>query len=57
MEKNYHIGVDLGVRPKKWWQRFLVWLGFRNRWTDMSCAVFGEKKADGTFIVHDIKYF
>ncbi len=35
---KYYMGVDLAFRLK-WWQKFLVWLGFRNRWQDYSHSV------------------
>lgn len=53
---KYYLGVDLGFRLK-WWQKVLVWLGFRNRWQDYSCSTVWKEKEDGTVELVDIKYF
>lgn len=53
---KYYIGVDLAYRLK-WWQRLLVWLGFRNRWQDYSASVVFKDKGDGTVEVVDVNYF
>lgn len=54
-EGSYFMGVDLAVRLK-WWQRFLVWIGFRDRWQDYSCSTVFKRHKDGTLEVVDINY-
>ena len=53
---KYFVGVDLAYRLK-WWQRFFIWLGFRNRWQDYSCATVFKELPDGTLEVVDINFF
>lgn len=53
---KYYMGVDLAYRLK-WWQRILVWFGFRNRWQDYSCSTVFKRRTDGTLEVVDINYF
>ena len=53
---NYYIGVDLAIKLK-WWQRFIVWLGFKKKWWDYSCAVVLEKEKDGTYKMINEYYF
>lgn len=50
MRDKYYIGMDLAIKPK-WWQRLVVWLGFKKRWWDYSCAVVCKKDEDGTIKV------
>ena len=54
LDGKYHIGYDFAV-SLNWWQKCLVWLGFKNRWTDLSCMVICKKKPGG-FEVVDIKH-
>lgn len=53
---KYFIGVDLGFRLK-WWQRFLVRLGFRNRWQDYSYSTVWKQLLDGDYELVDINNF
>ena len=53
---KYHMGVDLAYRLK-WWQKVLVWFGFRNRWQDYSCSVVWKEKEDGTLELVGLNMF
>ncbi len=55
LEGKYHIGYDFAARLK-WWQRLLVWLGFRNRWVDKNCLVIMRKDDLGKMEVVDVNY-
>ena len=50
------MGVDLAYRLK-WWQKALVWFGFKNRWQDSSCSVVFKEMNDGTLLVVDVNHF
>lgn len=52
IKENYYIGIDWAIKPK-WWQRLIVWFGFKKRWWDYSGAVAWKKEKDGTFKVID----
>jgi len=54
--KKTIMGIDLAFRLK-WWQKFLVWLGFRNRWRDFSCLTIWKDNGDGTFTLANINHF
>ena len=51
-----YVGFDLGFRLNRW-QRFLVWLGFKNRWQDMSCSTVFKKLPNGDLKVVDVNLF
>ena len=49
---KYHIGLDFAIKPR-WWQRLLVWFGFKKRWWDYSCAVVWKTDKNGNYIMID----
>jgi hypothetical protein len=55
-KKAYYMGVDLAYRLR-WWQKVLVFFGFKNRWQDKSCSTVWKKNKDGTFEIVDINQF
>lgn len=56
MKEEYFMGVDFAAKLK-WWQRILVWFGFKNKWTDKSCSVIYKRQIDGTYEIVRCDYF
>lgn len=56
--KKYFIGMDFAAKLK-WWQRLIVWLGFRNKWSDYSCAVVFKRtgRKDEAIVIEEIIHF